>query len=400
MPAYRYVAKDALQNKVTGVIQAQTPQEVRITLRRQSLEVEKISRSWLNADLSVGSGKPKAKEVIIFTRMLAVLSGASVPIDQSLRALYDQAESPAMRKAIQRILIDVEGGESLTTAMRAHPKVFSPLYCNMVAAGERSGDVDKLLERLGDMLEKTGQIKAKVKSAMLYPTMVAVVMIAVTILMFWLVIPGFVEIFRESELELPLPTLVVMAMTDYVQNYWWTIPLYIGAVIALVRFLFKYKVTKPVMDRIMLKMPGVGEVVIKSAIARIARTLATLTASGVSILDALQLCFETSNNYWIQKALRDAWTAVSRGSEIAPPLRRSGIFPALVTNMIAAGEQAGEVDRMLNEVAKFYEQDVNNAVDGALKLIEPIMLILMAGMTMLIVAAVYMPLFSMITAIQ
>lgn len=398
MPTYKYTATDPYGSEVSGTYEASSEKEVDIYLRRNNLTPEDVKRSWIHADISIGGNSVKTKDLIVFTRMFAAMSKAAVPMDQALNILFEQTETKALKRAIQRMIVDVESGASLSEAMESQA-IFGPLYVNMIAAGEQSGNLDLMLERLSELLENTEAIRAKVKGAMVYPAILALIAAGVVAIMMIFVIPQFVGLFESSGVPLPALTQFMVDASNYLTNYWWLILLELAGVVFLFRWLRRKEGVARAMDRILIRVPVLGDVIVKGAVARFTRTLSTLIASGVGILDGLQLTEETAGNIVIAEALRDARTSISTGSDIADPLRKSGAFPPLVTSMIAIGEQSGELDAMLEKVAEFYEADVNQAVDAALKFVEPVMLVVMGGLVGVIMASLYLPMFDMITSI-
>lgn len=399
MPVFKYTAVDAFGARITGSYEAASEKEVQIYLRRSALTPESIKRSWLRSDIQIGGNKVKHKDLIVFTRMFGAMARAAVPMDQALNILHEQTENRTLKRATQRMIVDVESGLSLSEAMKNQSSIFEPLYINMIAAGEASGNLDLMLERLAELLEKTQAIRAKVKGAMVYPAVLLVVAVAVIALMMLFVVPTFVNMFDGAGVPLPFLTQMIVDTSNFLRENWWLLAIEIVGVIFGFRYLKQRESVARFMDRLLIRTKVIGPVIQKGAIARFTRTLGTLIQSGVSILDGLDLTAETAGNVVIAEAILDTKTAVSTGSEIAQPLKESGAFPPLVTSMIAIGEQSGELDAMLSKVADFYEADVNQAIDGALKMIEPAMLVLMGGLVGTIMASLYLPMFDMISGI-
>lgn len=399
MPTYRYIAIDSQNRRISGTYEAGSEREVQVYLRRNGLKAEKITRSWLHSDIRFGDGV-KTKDLIVFTRMFATMAKAAVPISQALNTLYEQTESRTLKRAIQRIIVDVEQGAALSEAMRNQETIFEPLYYSMVAAGEQSGNLNLMLERLGDLYERTDRIRSKIKEAMVYPAVLLIVALGVIMTMLLFVVPQFVSLFSSFDTELPVLTQAALAASNYLTDYWWVPILTIAVVVAAFLYLRKQPHVAAILDRIVIRLKIIGPIVQKSAIARFSRTLATLVSSGLGILEALDLTAKTAGNIVIAQAIEEARTAVSTGSDLTDPIRNSGVFPPLVTSMIAIGEQTGELDTMLDKLADFYEAEVNNAIEGAIKLIEPAMLVTMGAIVGLIMASLYLPMFDLISAID
>lgn len=400
MPVYRYTAITAQNKKISGTYEAASEREVMIYLRQQGWTAQKVARSLLHANLSLGNNKVKIKDLLIFTRMFATMAKAAVPITQALGILLDQTKSPTLRRAIQRMIVDIEKGNSLSDAMKNQAPIFEPLYYSMIAAGEQSGNLDTMLERLAYLYERTDEIRGKIKGAMIYPAILFSIAVAVVVIMLVFVVPQFVSLFSSFDTELPEITQIAIEASDYLTNYWWMIILEICGAILLFRFLRNQRRVAELWDRMILHVGIIGPIVQKSVIARFTRTLATLLASGIGILEALELTAKTAGNAAIAQIIREARTAVSSGSDLAGPLRESKLFPSIVTSMVAIGEQAGEIDIMLDKVADFYEAEVNNAIDGAIKLIEPMMLVVMGSVVGFIMASLYLPMFDLIGNIK
>lgn len=398
MPVYKYTAEDPYGAEITGQYEPFTEQEVRIYLKRSNLSRIEIKRSWLRADISFGE-KVKIKDLVIFTRMFGALSKAAVPLDQALRVLHEQTDNKKLKQSVQRVIVDVESGASLAESMRNQPSVYPTLYTNMIEAGEISGNLDTILDRLSDMLERNEAIRSKVKGALVYPAIIAVVASLAIAALLMFVVPQFVSVFRDAGVELPLPTKIAVWTSTFLQNQWYFV---LAGIIGLIiggKYMQKIPGFEEFWSEVSLRLPVLGEVVLKGSLARFSRTLSTVLASGVSILDGLDLTAETADNKVIARVIRDAQTEISTGSEIAPPLRQSEVFPPLVTSMIAIGEESGDLPGMLAKVADFYEEDVEKTVDNALKLIEPIMLVVMGVLVGGIMMAIYLPMFDMIAAV-
>lgn len=396
MPTYRYTAKDVFGFSVTGTYEAASEKEVQIYLRRNGLTPITIKRSWLHSDIQFGEGRIKMKDLIVFTRMFAALARAAVPLDQALNVLHEQTTNRAFRRAIQRIIVDVESGVALSETMRNQSSIFDSLYVNMIVAGERSGNLDLMLERLADLLERTDAVRRKIKGAMVYPAVVITVAAIVVGVMVTFVVPTFVNMFVDSGVPIPFLTQLVIDVSNYVRAKWGLILTVVAGTIIALRHLIRRESVAQGLDRILLRTKVIGPIIQKGAIARTTRTLSTLLHSGIGILDGLELASETAGNVVIRDAMLNARTAIAGGSDVAEPLRQSGVFPPLVTSMVAIGQQAGELEEMLAKVADFYEDDVNRAIDGAVRLVEPMLLVVLGVIVGGILASLYLPLFDMI----
>jgi type IV pilus assembly protein PilC len=404
MPVYKYKATDPYAETVSGNYEAYSEQEVKIYLRAAGLTPISIKKNFWKGDIGGLLGglfakKVKTKDLIIFTRMFGAMAKAAVPLDQVLKILYKQTQNAPLKAAIQRVIVDVESGIGLGESMKKMPTIFHTIFTNMVSAGEASGNLELLMDRLADLLEKTEEIRSKIKGALIYPAALLVIgLLAVGALLIF-VLPQFVEIFKSSGVTLPLPTRVAIFMGDVLVKHYMILLSVIVTFIVAIKSVATLPGYRRLMDGLLLKLPVLGTVVIKGAVARFTRTLSTLVASGVSIIDALDLVAETAGNVHVTAAIRAARANIAMGSEIAEPLAKSGVFPPLMTSMVAIGEQSGELELMLSKIADFYEVDVNRSVDAALKLIEPIMLVILGGMVGGVMTSLYLPLFDMISVV-
>jgi type IV pilus assembly protein PilC len=342
----------------------------------------------------------KTKDIVIFTRQFSTMINAGLPLVQALDILSKQSENPALQEITRQVVYDVESGNTVADALAKHPKAFTELYTNMVAAGEAGGILDTILMRLATFLEKNDALVGKVKSAMMYPMVItSVAAIAIMVLLIF-VIPTFESMFASVDLALPMPTRVVIGMSNFLQGYWWAVG--VGGYAAV--FLFKrYRSTssgKLNTDKLMLKLPVIGDVVRKSSVSRFTRTLGTLISSGVSILDGLEITAKTSGNRVIHDAIMDSRASIAGGDTISAPLAKSAVFPPMVISMIAVGEQTGGLDEMLSKIADFYDTEVDTAVSGLLSLMEPVMIVVLGVVVGGMVVAMYLPIFDMINAVQ
>jgi type IV pilus assembly protein PilC len=400
MPAFTYTARALNGDLRTATIDAPSRDEVIAQLRRQRLNVVKIDEASQAANKKKAAGKIKMRDIVIFTRQFSTMINAGLPLVQALDILAKQSENKALKDVTRAIVFDVESGHTVADALRKHPKAFSDLYVNMVAAGEAGGILDTILMRLATFMEKNDALVRKVKGAMIYPGVITGVAGAAIIILLVFVIPTFEKMFASVGMALPLPTRVVIGASQFLQNYWWAV---IAALIALVFAVKKYYATpdgKLAIDRSLLKMPVLGDVLRKSAVSRFTRTLGTLIGSGVSILDGLEITAKTAGNRVIQDAIMESRTSIAGGETISAPLQKSQVFPPMVISMIAVGEQTGGLDEMLSKIADFYDEEVDAAVSGLLALMEPVMIVFLGVVVGGMVVAMYLPIFDMINAVQ
>ena len=397
MPAFTYTARNAAGELKTATVEAATAQDVVAQLRRQRMTVVKVDE---NAKPKKISGSIKMRDIVIFTRQFSTMINAGLPLVQALDILAKQTENKVLAAATRDIVFDVESGHTVADALAKHPKAFSELYVNMVAAGEAGGILDTILMRLATFMEKNDALVRKVKGAMIYPGVImSVAVIAISVLLIF-VIPVFESMFAGVGMALPLPTRVVIGASDFLRGYWWAVI----AASAGGAFMFKrYYATsggKLVIDRLMLRIPVLGDVLRKSAVSRFTRTLGTLISSGVSILDGLEITAKTAGNRVIQDAIMQSRASIAGGDTIAAPLQKSQVFPPMVISMIAVGEQTGGLDEMLSKIADFYDEEVDAAVSNLLSLLEPIMIVFLGVVVGGMVVAMYLPIFDMINAVQ
>ncbi|MGA7614387.1 MAG: type II secretion system F family protein [Thermoanaerobaculia bacterium] len=396
MPSFEWKGRGRSGQDQTGVLVADSKEAAIAMLRRQQIVVTAVKEKGKEIALRKFGGRVPPQLVAIFTRQFSVMIDAGLPLVQCLEILGSQQENKAFKRSMLQIRQDVESGSSLADAMRKHPKVFNDLYTNMVAAGEAGGILDTILQRLAVYIEKSVKLTSQVKSAMIYPVSVISIAVLVVAIILWKVIPVFASLFKGLGAELPLPTVVVIALSNFIADFWWLIAL---VIIATVVFLRKYHDTykgRRVLDGILLKVPVLGMLLRKIAVARFCRTLATLTSSGVPILDGLEITAKTSGNAIVEDGIMATRKSVEEGKTIAEPLGDTDVFPAMVVQMIGVGEQTGALDAMLSKIADFYEDEVDTAVAGLMKLLEPVMIAFLGVAIGGIVIAMYMPMFSLI----
>jgi type IV pilus assembly protein PilC len=398
MPTFEWKGRGRA-GETAGVLVADTKDAVIATLRRQQIVVTAVKEKGKEIALPKFGGKVPPQLVAIFTRQFSVMIDAGLPLVQCLEILGSQQENKVFKRALIQVRQDVESGSNLADSMRKHPKIFNELYTNMVAAGEAGGILDTILQRLSTYIEKAVKLNSQVKSAMIYPVAVISIACIVVAIILWKVIPVFAALFKSLGATLPLPTRVVIALSNFIASYWWLIG---AAIFAIVYGLRRYHETykgKRVIDGALLKLPIIGILLRKIAVARFCRTLATLTSSGVPILDGLTITARTAGNAIIEDAIMATRKSVEEGKTISEPLGDTDVFPTMVVQMIAVGEQTGALDTMLAKIADFYEDEVDTAVAGLMKLLEPVLIAFLGVAIGGIVIAMYMPMFSLISQI-
>jgi type IV pilus assembly protein PilC len=369
-------------------------------LRRRAILVTKIAEKTAPKMSFKFGGKVKDKEMAIFTRQFSTMIDAGLPLVQCLNILAEQSESKTLRSVTGQVARHVESGSTLADALRRHPRTFDDLFTNLVEVGEAGGILDVVLQRLAAYIEKAAALKRKVKAAMVYPCAIIGVALLVVIFMLTFVIPTFAQMFKDLGADLPLPTKVVMLLSDFVRSYILLIIAgMIGAVMAL-RSYYRTEGGRATIDALMLKLPVFGTLVRKVAVARFTRTLGTLVQSGVPILDGLRITARTAGNKVVEKAVLQCRAAVTEGKTLADPLRTSGVFPPMVTQMISVGEQTGALDAMLSKIADFYDDEVDTAVSTLTSLLEPIMIVFLGVVVGGLVVAMYLPIFKLVTLVK
>ena len=400
MPAFTYTARALNGDLRTATIEAPNRDEVVAQLKRQRLNVVKIDEASV-AKKKKSGGKIKMRDIVIFTRQFSTMINAGLPLVQALDILAKQSENPALKDVTNAVVFDVESGHTVADALGKHPKAFSELYVNMVAAGEAGGILDTILMRLATFMEKNDALIRKVKGAMIYPGVISsVAFIAISVLLIF-VIPVFEKMFASVGLPLPLPTRVVISMSKFLRGLGGLVT--VAAVVGGVIMLKRYYATNPgklMIDKLMLKAPVLGDVLRKSAVSRFTRTLGTLIGSGVSLLEGLEITAKTAGNRVISDAIMESRTSIAGGETISAPLQKSNVFPPMVISMIAVGEQTGGLDEMLSKIADFYDEEVDAAVSNLLSLMEPVMIVFLGVVVGGMVVAMYLPIFDMINAVQ
>ncbi|HEX3927546.1 MAG TPA: type II secretion system F family protein [Gemmatimonadales bacterium] len=401
MPVFEYTAKNASTGQIQkGSLDAPTRDEVIGHLRKNRLLLVSLREAPKEIKFSLPGRTIGTRDIVIFTRQFATMINSGLPLVQSLNILTAQTDNPKLKEVTRAVVMDVEAGNTLADALGKHPVAFSQLYVNMVAAGEAGGILDTILLRLATFLEKNDKLIRKVKSAMIYPGVIFTVAMGAIAILLIFVIPVFREMFASVQMVLPLPTRIVIGMSDFLHSFWWAV---IG-VGALGVFGYKRYYATPQgqrrVDGILLAAPVLGDVLRKSAVSRFTRTLGTLVSSGVSILDGLEITAKTAGNTVIQDAIMASRASIAGGDTIAAPLDKSGVFPPMVISMIAVGEQTGGLDEMLSKIADFYDDEVDVAVGGLLSLMEPIMILFLGVIVGGMIVAMYLPIFNLMQTVQ
>jgi len=400
MPMFEYTARSQTGQIQKGQMDVANKDDVTAYLRKNRLIVVNVREQPKQIKLSMGGPRIKTRDIVIFTRQFATMINAGLPLVQSLNILAAQTENKALAEVTRAVVYDVESGNTLADAFSKHPKAFTALYVNMVAAGEAGGILDTILLRLATFLEKNDALVRKVKGAMVYPgVIICVACVAIAVLLIF-VIPKFQSMFASANLELPLPTRVVIGMSNFLIHFWWAIIAAIGAIVFAIRSYYSTPAGRLQIDAAMLKAPVLGDVLRKSAVSRFTRTLGTLVSSGVSILEGLEITAKTAGNQVVHNAVMESRQSIAGGETIAAPLEKSKVFPPMVISMIAVGEQTGGLDEMLSKIADFYDEEVDVAVSALLSLMEPAMIVILGVTVGGMVIAMYLPIFDMMNAVQ
>ena len=394
MPAFMYTARDQAGQLKSATLEAASKEEAISQLKKQRLNVIKIDEQTKKKK----AGKIPMRDIVIFTRQFSTMINSGLPLVQAMGILAEQSENVSLREVTKQVVFDVESGNTVADALRKHPNAFTELYVNMVAAGEAGGILDTILMRLAVFMEKNDALVRKVKGAMIYPGVIMTVAGGAIIVLLVFVIPTFQRMFAEAGIPLPLPTRIVIKMSQLLQSYWYMV--IIGGYAAFLAVTKYYKTPggQLVIDRLMLKAPVLGDVLRKSAVSRFTRTLGTLIGSGVSILDGLEITAKTAGNRVISDAIMESRSSIAGGETISAPLKKSQVFPPMVISMINVGEQTGGLDEMLTKIADFYDEEVDAAVSGLLALMEPMMIVFLGIVVGGMVIAMYLPIFDMVNA--
>jgi general secretion pathway protein F len=405
MPVFAYKGLNQSGRAVSGIIDADNPKGARLKLRRSGIfptdlsEEERQKQKTTAERTEVNFGgffqRISPQELALLTRQLSTLIGAGLPLVDCLSALIEQVETARIKRTLSQIREQVTEGTSFADALKAHPRLFSDLYVNMVRAGEASGSLDVVLLRLADYTESYAQLRDKVRSAMTYPTLMAVAGSSMLFFLLSYVVPKVTKIFSENKATLPVLTTVLLAISGFMQQYWWLI---LGAVIAAVisiRVSTRTPAGRLRFDRYVLAIPYFGKLLKKVALARFARTLSTLLTSGIPLLHSLDIVKNVVSNMVLSTAIEDARASIREGQSIAPPLKKSGLFPAMMIHMIAVGEKSGELEQMLSKAADAYDNEVNAAVSALTSILEPVMILVGGAVVLFIVLAILLPIFEL-----
>ncbi len=405
MPVYAYRGFNAAGRAISGIVDAENPKGARQKLRREGVfptelveqerrpaQAEKVSSGW---QISRYFERISPEELALLTRQLATLVGAKIPLVEALSALIEQTESARTKRVLSQVRELVTEGAALADAMKAHPRVFNDLYVNMVRAGEASGALDVVLLRLADYTENYAQLRNKVRSALTYPTLMALTGTAILLFLLSYVVPKITKIFAENQATLPLMTRILLAVSGFAQDYWWLVVGALGAAAVSIQMSRRTPAGRLRFDRSTLKIPYFGNLIRKVALARFARTLATLLNSGINLLVALEIVKHVVNNTVLSQAIEEARNSIREGQSIAPPLKRSGLFPPMLVHMIAVGEKSGQLETMLTKAADAYDNEVSTAVAAITSILEPLMILFGGAVVLFIVLAILLPIFEM-----
>ncbi len=401
MPVYVWKGKNSSGEKRKGEVEAPDMAAALLQVKRLRIAdpVIKEKPKDLLENVSIFKPKVTGKDIVIFTRQLSTMIDAGLPLVQGLEILEKQQSNPTFRKALGEIRSDVESGSTLSDAMRKHPKIFDNLFNNMIEAGETGGILDTILSRLATFMEKSMALKKKIKGAMTYPVICLAISILILIVILVFVVPVFSKMFNDFGSSLPLPTQIVVNMSEFFKNNIVFILVGIFLVIFIIKKIYSTKKGELTIDRLLLRSPVVGVLLRKVAVAKFTRTLSTMLQSGVPILEALQVVAKTAGNKVIENAVFMVGDAIAEGRPIAEPLEESGVFPNMVVQMINVGESVGALDAMLEKIADFYDEEVDQAVENLTAMIEPFMMVFLGGMIGGLVVAMYLPIFKIASVV-
>jgi type IV pilus assembly protein PilC len=399
MPKFFYVGVTVNGKQIKGELQAGNKNEATSILRKRRIRPISIRSKPVEFKFSISPGV-KITDLSRFTRQFSAMQSAGLPLVQCLDILATQTENRTLSKCIQQVSGEIQGGSTLADALSKHPKIFNALYCNMISAGEAAGNLDTILARLASYLEKADALRRKIKGAMTYPAIVSIVAVMSTIAMLYFIVPTFAKMFTDLGGQLPLPTRIVMTISDLIQRF---ILLFIAVAIGVAFGVGSYYRTesgKLNIDRLKLSLPVFGDLERKSSISRFSQTLSTLLSSGVTILDALSITSKTAGNKVLEKGLLRTLEKITGGLTIAEPLKETGVFPPMVIHMIAVGEKTGGLAEMLTKISDFYQEEVDAAVEALTSILEPVMIVIMGIIIGGILISMYLPMFDMIGQIQ
>lgn len=400
MPRFIYYAKDKEGKTTRGIIEAKDKAMALDLLHRRGMVILRLEEELVKGKKPGWGQSVPLMDLVLFTRQLATMIDSGIPLPQAFEILYEQISRPYFKKVIYAVKEDIEAGESLSNALSKFPTVFSPLYIHMIKAGEASGALSEILERLASYLESANTLATKVRSAMVYPVAVLIVASLITAGLLIFVVPIFKDLFESLGGELPLPTRILMATSDILRHYALIVVIVIGVLVFALLKAINTEKGRYVFDSLLLKLPVIGDLLKKVAIAKFARTFATLMKSGVPILDSLEIVAKVSGNKVIEQNLLRAKEGVKEGESISKPLEKAGIFPPMVYRMVAVGEQTGELEKMLNKISDFYEEQVNAAIEALTSVMEPIIMVVLGGLIGGIVISLYLPVFNISKLLQ
>lgn len=401
MPIFIWKGRTPTGGLTSGELTADNQAKVIEALRKRNIIVTSVKEKPREIKLPfLGGGKVKVKDLAVFTRQFSTMISAGLPLMQCLDIQSQQIEKEGFRKIVKAVMTDIEGGSTLADALRRHPATFSALYTNMVDAGEKGGILDNILARLATYLEKAEALNRKIKGAMIYPAIVISVAIIASVVLLVFVIPVFASMFKEMNATLPLPTRITIMVSNALKSSILIIVAVVVALVILIRFYYKTDNGQKVIDTFLLKVWIFGPLIQKSSISRFARTLGTLLASGVAILDALEITAKTSGNRVVQDAVMEARKSIGGGETISGPLRTMKVFPPMVTSMIAVGEATGGLDEMLNKIADFYDSEVDAAVENLTAALEPVIIVFLGVFIGGLVVSMYLPIFQIASVIK
>lgn len=396
MPAYAYEAVDKMGRRKKGNIEAASPDRAQTMLKGEGLIPLKVSeQSFLNKDMNIGGSGVGKRDLSVFCRQFVSILNAGVPIVDAMGMMEDQTENKNLKKALGEVKANIAKGESFANALRERSDVFPPMMINMVEAGEASGSIDVSLDRMANQFEKDTKLSAMIKKALIYPIVVVVVAIIVMIVMMAFVIPNFMDMFKQMDTKMPALTLAVMAAADFFKH---NVILIIAVMVAIVIGLKIFSASQTgtiFLANAAIKIPAFKDFTIKTSSSRLARTLATLTSSGISMIDALDISAKTMSNYVFRQAVLEAKEEVKKGVPLSEPLKRAGIFPPMVVHMTKIGEETGDMDSMLTKMADYYDEEVENATQNLLSVMEPIIILVIAVFVGILVGACVMPMLSL-----
>jgi type IV pilus assembly protein PilC len=400
MTTFSYSARPAAGGDIqSGEIDLPSKDAVLAYLHKQKMIPVAVREKPKAIVIQFGTGIT-TRDIVIFTRQFATMINSGLPLVQSLDILAEQSENENLAKVIQEVLYEVESGRTLADAMGKHPKVFTELYVNMVAAGEAGGILDTILLRLATFLEKNDALVRKIKGAMVYPAVIFSVAGGAVVILLIFVIPTFQKMFASAGIPLPMPTRLVIGMSAFLQAFWWALGAGVIGAVFLLKYTYKTDAGQLAIDKFILALPILGDLQRKAAVARFTRTLGTLVSSGVSILEGLEITAKTSGNRVIHDAVMGSRASIAGGETISGPLKESGVFPPMVVQMINVGEQTGGLDEMLTKIADFYDEEVDAAVEVLLSAMEPIMIVVLGVVVGGMIVAMYLPIFDMINAVK